>query len=251
MQKRKLYTSGAKWNSEVRYQARMWNNWVYRIQVEIQLIKQLISGRTWFVTLTYNDDSLSKRKFLAKYHPDVGLEKICRKDLSRYLDLMRKYFPYRYISTVEYGKKDGRIHHHLLIHCHWNVTLRDLPCWHYGFSKAKLVDDSSKAATYIAKYLTKQEGRIKCSSQYGLTIMRYLRSKPHLELLQLLTPQNYLKLLRRFSRTSRTPTMSLIRRPTSSLPQLIQPYETILASQLPMMSMNLPTIQPPGLNRIS
>lgn len=262
--KRKSLTVSCKWNSERRYEQRQWNNWLYRIETEIRLISQISQrrvaednglsghcfsdtpGRTWFVTLTYRDSSLAERHSLSFYNPSPttghSLESLCRRDVSRYLDLCRKYFPFRYIATVEYGKQDGRIHHHLLIHCSSDVKLRSFPLWRHGFMKLKLVDDPIAAASYVSKYLVKQRGRIKCTSQYGMTVVRYANSRPKSATLKILQATKFQKLIWRFSKTLKYPTMSLMTRCSSSCSALSSPYENIF----PITSYQLtrePTVQ--------
>ena len=122
--------------------------------------------RTWFVTLTYRKEPTQERS---------------KKIVTKYLRKIKKKHKIRYLVATEYGKQNGRIHHHLLIHGQWNLEQRDLRK-HYGFgiTEAKLLKDEfilpngktgnkRDGAFYVAKYCCKPGtvGRVRSSYNYG------------------------------------------------------------------------------------
>lgn len=241
----KQRTASVKWNSEVAYARRMWNNWIYRIQTELHL-----APRTWFVTLTYGPSAfrvLREESFLRwcgvkdlPVVPDTSgptqaiiFEKLAAYCLRLYLQRLRNaHIRFRYIAVLENGTKNGRIHYHLFIHCGQKVSRRDLDKhWHFGYTKTKLVRDS-KTSYYVAKYITKQQGRIKCSSQYGSIITQRLLLTPKYRLMLETTPRLLQKLLQRISKSARYPTRTWINSNMSSALRLLKQCQRKLDTQI-------------------
>lgn len=220
----KQRTASVAWNSELAYARRQWNNWVYRMQTEIAF-----AARTWFVTLTFNRRSLYRVHEIAKnryigfdktfsqmqYLPidfNNAVEGVARERLRNYLRVLKNRVTFRYVAACEYGSVHGRIHFHLLLHFESEIPYRTLDCWDHGFTKFNIVKDNSKASYYVAKYITKQKGRILCSLKYGLKAIQLLQSKPKYQLMLMTNPKRLYKLMMRISKASRYPTMSYLRR---------------------------------------
>lgn len=99
---------------------------------------------TWFVTLTYNEESLPP--FLVK------------RDLQLFFKRLRKQLPLRYFACGEYGSRGDRPHYHALIF--FDVRIDQNACydlvsqaWKYGFV---MVDEATQGRMrYVAKYTVK------------------------------------------------------------------------------------------------
>lgn len=148
------------------------------------------SSRTWFATLTLSPERQSRLIMEAEHNlarQGVDYARLCRDDpfdawrerlkpLGRectlYLKRLRKKAPgLRYLLVVE-RHKSGAPHVHALIHERGHpIRHADLSrCWTWGFTNFKLVDvdESSKAARYVAKYLSKDiSTRVRASGGYG------------------------------------------------------------------------------------
>lgn len=157
--------------------------WAARAAAEVGASK-----RTWFGTLTYAPPSyflaLSQARALMrergvrtgdKASEDRYVAKVMGRHVTLYLKRLRKLSGagLRFIAVMEAGDKTGRLHWHLLIHEASDVTITKAQLdgeWGQGFTQWKLVETEqrSKAAAYIAKYLTKAlQGRIRASQKYG------------------------------------------------------------------------------------
>lgn len=94
---------------------------------------------------------------------------------------LRKKHSLRYAFVPEYGEQRGRLHYHAIVHCDDTLTKR-LLCEHWpgGFSRVRLlkgwktrgtgsvsVRAVGRIARYIAKYVTKGQGRFRFSQGYG------------------------------------------------------------------------------------
>jgi len=109
--------------------------------------------RTWFVSLTYR--SLPE----AELHPYKTLQDAIKR-------LRKAGIVLRYIVTPERGLLHGRFHWHMLIHGSATLKWRDLASfWPAGFAKVKLAQH--RHMRYVAKYIKKGDGRVRCSQQYG------------------------------------------------------------------------------------
>ena len=99
---------------------------------------------TWFVTLTYNEESLPP--FLVK------------KDLQNFFKRLRKKLSCRHFSCGEYGALGSRPHYHCIIFFDTRLdkdACYDLvsQCWKYGFV---MVDEATPGRMrYVAKYTVK------------------------------------------------------------------------------------------------
>lgn len=147
-------------------------------------------GRTWFVTLTVRPEHRSlagsKARVLAR-EEGVDFDRIGRKRqfgyisrcmgewLTLYLKRLRRRYAkdepdvkFRYLCVFE-PHKDGFPHIHLLVHEYEGVIpARKFAIWRYGFVKARLVENGSKVARYVAKYCAKTiNARVRASTQYG------------------------------------------------------------------------------------
>lgn len=166
--------------------------WFHRAKAEV-------SGnyRTWFGTLTYRPEEAMRRGFsrdlelssFAKLDHLVGAPsgKVAKDlrdpqkaivrhsgpDITKFLKRVRKNAgrKIRYLIVPELHKS-GVPHFHFLLHESepgQYLTYRVIQAaWSHGFSQAKLVDGSTHAASYVAKYLSKEMyGRVRASQRYG------------------------------------------------------------------------------------
>lgn len=130
------------------------NSFVQRCRLE----SQLYDNKPWFVTLTYNENSLPRDGVSVR---DAQLfMKRFRVNLSRH-GFFRKI---RYCLCAEYGKHTHRAHYHAII---WNLvpnTFLDYDSivqlltdsWQLGFVQCRVVDPSDdRTFYYTAKYLRK------------------------------------------------------------------------------------------------
>lgn len=125
------------------------------------ITEQADAERTWMVTLTYRDSVLL---------PDEdGVVIDPRKELTLWLQRLKRTFGrIRYFVVTERGGRNGRLHHHALVHGSGDLTWRRLQkTWTNGHFKANLAYDEG-AGRYIAKYITKEAGgRVRASRRYG------------------------------------------------------------------------------------
>jgi len=218
----KQRTATVAWNSEIAYSRRQWNNWIYRISTEIKLAQ-----RTWFVTLTFRNsdmrglEQLALEKYLglceqlklSTQPTPVNIKQakllLARNSVRQWLKKTRRvHKDLRYICVTEYGGLNGRLHFHLLLHFTTDVPWTALNTWTHGFQNIKLCQTTD--FHYVAKYITKQEQRILCSSKYGSKILQYLLSMQKYKLLLETNPRKFYKLTRRLSSSQRFPTKTYI-----------------------------------------
>lgn len=99
---------------------------------------------SWFITLTYNEDSVPP--FL------------CRADLTKFLKRLRSRQSFRYFACGEYGSKGSRPHFHAILWFDTMIEQSDIDTllaqsWSYGFTMAKLANVDNMR--YVAKYTVK------------------------------------------------------------------------------------------------
>lgn len=168
------------------------NQWIARAKSEISH-----APRTWFGTLTLRPEIQFRFVALARaklfqggtnyddLSPDEQFAERCRplvRELQLYFKRLRKAgCQFRYVVAIE-RHKSGAPHAHLLLHeIKLPVRYKALSDhWSAGFSKFNLVaeGEESRAAHYVAKYLTKSYGRMLASSRYGKTPDRKCHLKP-------------------------------------------------------------------------
>ena len=119
--------------------------WTQRIKVES------IGIKSWFLTLTYS-----------------GQEKEGYKDVQKMLKRLRKKYSFRFMCKSELQKR-GVIHYHLAVH--GELTRREVESqWKFGYKNAKLMKSEKQLASYISKYITKDDRKGKnyrASIRYG------------------------------------------------------------------------------------
>lgn len=134
-------------------------DWSIRIHHESQSYKH-----NWFLTLTYNSESLEKLPNPKSLH---------HKDFQDFMKRLRKAFPdnkLKFFMCGEYGTKKGRPHFHAIV---FNLPLSDLQfhkksgdfdiftsqlinnVWKRGFVYIGTVTQES--AGYVARYVTKKK----------------------------------------------------------------------------------------------
>lgn len=146
------------------------SDWSFRLLQEIDLY-----SHNTFVTLSFSDDFLTadKREFARN-----GVKSAAGKEISKYIDRLRKYLGYRpkYFFVSEFGDEvefTGRLHFHGII---FNTPVDKLPYeiirkkWKYGNVWTGYVNH--KTAFYVTKYLfdfsqTGHKPILQCSNGIG------------------------------------------------------------------------------------
>ena len=131
--------------------------WIYRLEQE-----NLVTPRTWFLTLTSSSTLVQDewRHSWQKY-----MKKVRKSLTARNVDASKRQL--RYFAVQELGKKNSRRHLHALIYCSDTLTRRELENhWNLGFSNCKLVQPTH--IRYVAKYIGKDTHRIMASQLLGL-----------------------------------------------------------------------------------
>lgn len=106
----------------------------------------------WFVTLTFNDNSIP-----------ATLED-AQKLFKKYSTILRKLYKrqgleLKYIYTIEVNRssESPRVHCHLLINANENIAKNDITgLWPYGFTKIKSVSCKSGTLDGLAEYMIKE-----------------------------------------------------------------------------------------------
>lgn len=113
--------------------------WAARMELET-----LDHACAWFVTLTYNEESVPP--FL------------CRADLTKFFKRLRKRIDFRYFACGEYGPKGDRPHYHFIAWFDVNLDFDSISelvfqCWKFGFYTCKPANKDNMR--YVAKYTVK------------------------------------------------------------------------------------------------
>lgn len=157
--------------------------WYLRSGVELSRCQ-----RTWFGTLTLSPEAAFRCEVVArkrllrggtvweKLRPEKRYAETCQEigsELTRYLKRIRKDSgaKLKYMACFE-KHRSGVPHLHMLVHEYSEqpVKKRHLDFhWKMGFTHWRLVpiEDAPKAALYVAKYITKDGGRVRASIRYG------------------------------------------------------------------------------------
>ena len=104
--------------------------------------------RSWFVTLTYDDDNVP---VTADHVPNLR-----RPEFEAWLkSTRRKAGPFRYYAVGEYGDRTLRPHYHMaLFPASDRQASRILDCWQLGFTSSTEIN--AARARYLAQYTTKK-----------------------------------------------------------------------------------------------
>lgn len=94
------------------------------------------SGSAWFITITFNPETLSKTN-----------EKTRRVYVSRWLKSLTPF----YVANIDYGKEKGREHYHAVI----TSDQRPPKTWSYGFIDILKVATTETDTKRISKYISK------------------------------------------------------------------------------------------------
>ena len=94
------------------------------------------SGSAWFITITFNPETLSKTN-----------EKTRRVYVSRWLKSLTPF----YVANIDYGKEKGREHYHAVI----TSDQRPPKTWSYGFIDILKVKTTENDTKRISKYISK------------------------------------------------------------------------------------------------
>jgi len=172
------------------------SEWQQRIQNEITAWDGNVKyNLILFITLTYNDLSLSKRldtksidkMFEGVYFDDDNIkidlynniiQKRFKRDFKLFNDKLRRFFKnrnyrkYKYFAAFEYGNLHDREHFHLILFIQDKIVSDDYEVlkkkiekyWGLGFVNIRNVYDYKGVSKYVSKYIMK--GSIKL--EYGL-----------------------------------------------------------------------------------
>jgi len=126
------------------------NEWAYRIMEEVKNSK-----RSYFVTLTYDDDHLPIS--------DLGIPTLDPEHLHTFFKNLRYNFPFRYFACGEYGDQFDRPHYHFILFYNGDLSFSDLKDfvekrWIHGFIQMDDEPVGVGRAKYCAKYSMKQIG---------------------------------------------------------------------------------------------
>lgn len=157
-------------------------HWWFRAKYETAL-----APRTWFCTLTFDQQALFKCQLEAQRHATrrgidwESLDEEAKRirvlaragaNVTLWIKRVRKsaHGPLRYLVVSEYGEENGRLHFHALIHeVVAGAVKYDLlrSRWrNFGFGTFKLADEN--APSYVAKYISKDvRARVRASEHYG------------------------------------------------------------------------------------
>ncbi len=94
------------------------------------------SGSAWFITITFNPETLSKTN-----------EQTRRKYVSRWLKSLTPF----YVANIDYGKDKGREHYHAVI----TSDQRPPKSWSYGFIDILKVKTTENDTKRVSKYISK------------------------------------------------------------------------------------------------
>lgn len=119
--------------------------WCGRLSVE-----NYFSKRSYFVTLTYDDDHILANKY--------GVPSVWKEHIQKLFKRLRKSISCRYFCTSEYGSKTFRPHYHILFFTNEDITDQDFydlldKQWFYGSVHYGIVEPASIA--YCTKYCMK------------------------------------------------------------------------------------------------
>lgn len=86
-------------------------------------------------------------------------EEEARKILSNYIRRLKRAYSkqgkeLKYISCTEYGKRGGRVHHHLIINAGLSRDETE-KIWGHGYANSKRLQFDENGATGLARYMTK------------------------------------------------------------------------------------------------
>lgn len=97
-------------------------DWAARLSMELKY-----HDSSYFITLTYSDDSIPKRKYVDHLTGEVcEAQTLKKKDVQDFMKRLRYYFPndnIRFFCAGEYGTKTFRPHYHLIV---FGLHLNDL-----------------------------------------------------------------------------------------------------------------------------
>lgn len=124
--------------------------------------------KNWFVTLTFRP--ASRKRFCDKAGqllPSKVRAQRAMESVAEFLKRIRHHGGAVRFFCVTEEHKDGYPHIHMLLHAYEGCTKADIESakWAHGFVKAKLCDEHS--ASYLVKYLTKEQARVRASIRYG------------------------------------------------------------------------------------
>lgn len=108
----------------------------HRIQRLKKRVENIISYRSFFLTLTFTDEVLNKTS-----------EKTRRLYITRFL----KSLSTNYVGNIDFGAKNHREHYHAIIQCN-NI---DHKAWPYGNIDFELIDFTQDSTHRLSKYISK------------------------------------------------------------------------------------------------
>lgn len=128
--------------------------------IKQRIQSMLNQGRAYFLTLTFNDETLSQTN-----------DKTRRKYVSRLLKATNTV----YLANIDFGEDNGREHYHA-------VTLNPITPtdWPYGFIKVKQIGRRDNEPVKIGKYITKLNNhalKVSTNGQARFNTIIYSRTK--------------------------------------------------------------------------
>ena len=106
------------------------------IRLKNRIKEAVESGKAWFITITFNPETLSNTN-----------EKTRRKYVSRWLKSLSEF----YVANIDYGELYEREHYHAVI-----TSVNKPPkTWKYGFIDILKVKTTDNDTTRISKYISK------------------------------------------------------------------------------------------------
>ena len=158
--------------------------WTLRATVELSRCQ-----RTWFGTLTLNPEAhfrcevVARKRLLSggtvweQLRPEERYAETCHqigREITLYLKRLRKLSGARlkYMACFE-KHRSGFPHVHVLLHEYTDAAVRksllDSHWQHMGFTHWRLVssEQAGRASSYVAKYISKEGGRVRSSLHYG------------------------------------------------------------------------------------
>lgn len=160
------------------------DEWFFRGVIEYLHYKKK-GGATYFVTLTYNNESLPYLSITAKDSGEVYQVVKCFsarhiRNFIKYFRMLLKKNGYewkgmKYLVCSEFGEKKGRPHYHILLHLPFHIPIRTLirllrQAWPHGYisrSKQGFEVVSHKGIRYVMKYISKDMDFFKQSAWFG------------------------------------------------------------------------------------
>lgn len=142
----------------------------------------------FFVTLTYNDDSLREHLTGHYYETivdgepvDIAAASLCKKDFQDFNKRLRKYFSdhyhhegIRFFMSGEYGSKFKRPHYHV---CYFNLPIQDLQVYSHNFRGDTLYTSPTLDKLWGKGYVVIGELNWECAAYTARYVVKKFKGK--------------------------------------------------------------------------